>query len=172
MRKLLIPLLLIVIGCSGGVKNDTPLPNSIEGMQLKQVYSGQKAQSMLKNMHQENVPSQNTYVGEYQGKQYNAKMYITVFSNPDTAVATLEKMAGAMMSTKGASGGMAMGFQHVRKLDKYGDHVYMALQGNRAHYFYVKGNDLYWLDIDPHIAMSAMEHLVGTVAKPDTSSSM
>jgi len=170
MRKLFIPLMLIVIGligCSGGVKNQTPLPNSIEGMQLKKVYTGNQALEMVKQLHQKPVTSQDTYVGEYEGKEYNAKMYITEYQSPDSAVATLEQMAGAMMNPHG-DGASAMGFQHVRKLDKYGAHVYMALQGSRAHYFYVQGNKLYWLDIDPHVAMSAMETLVGTKAPADS----
>ena len=160
----------LLIGCGGGgIENNTPLPNSIQDMQLQNIVTGEQAQDELKKLHQKTVTSAESYIGEYQGNEYNARMYVTAYTGRDSALAALNAMANRMMDPHG--GAMQMGFQHVRKLNKYGDHVYMALQGQRAHYFYVEDSNLYWLDIDPHVAMPAMGQLVGVQESADADTS-
>jgi len=161
---------LISCGGGGGVANNTPLPNSIQDMQLQNIVTGDQAKQQIEELHQKPVTSGESYVGEYKGKNYTAKMYVTTYTGRDSALAALQQMSSMMMNPHDDA--MSMGFQHVRKLSKYGDNVYMALKGNRAHYFYVEGKDLYWLDVDPHVAMAAMQQLVGTKASADSTGMM
>jgi len=158
MKKLLPVVLLFIIACSGGVKNDTPLPDSIQSMVLQKVTQGQKADKAITELHHKQVTDAKNYIGEYKGDKYDAKLYLTEYDNTDSAIADLDSMAGRIMNPH--IGGQ-MGFQHVRQLPSLGDHVYMTLQGKRAHFFYVKGNGLYWLDVDPHMAMNSIKQLLG-----------
>ena len=156
-RAVAILIVVLLIGCGGGVENNTPLPNSIQEMQLQKVIQGEEADQVITNLHQKKVTDQQNYIGEYAGGDYDAKLYLTVYQHADSALSDLNKMNQRIQDPH--VGGQ-MGFQHTRKLTSMGEHVYMALQNQRAHYFYVDGKHLYWLDVDPHVAMNAIKQLV------------
>ncbi|MCF7803764.1 MAG: hypothetical protein K9N46_00495 [Candidatus Marinimicrobia bacterium] len=157
MRKIIsIFILGVLVGCGGGIQNDTPLPNSIQDMQISEIMQGGEADEVITKLHQKVVTDQENYIGEYSGKDYDATLYLTVYDNPDSALSDLNKMVERIQDPH--VGGQ-MGYQHTRELTKYGENVYMALQNQRAHYFYVDGNELYWLDVDPHVAMGAIQQL-------------
>lgn len=149
--------IVLLIGCGEGVENNTPLPNSIQEMQLQKVIQGEEADQVITELHKKKVTDQQNFIGEYAGKDYNAKLYLTVYQNADSALSDLNKMNARIQNPH--VGGQ-MGFQHTRQLSGIGENLYMALQNNRAHYFYVDGANLYWLDVDPHVAMPAIKQLV------------
>lgn len=157
MRKLLILASIAMIACSGGVQNDTPLPNSIQQMQLNEIIRGEEADDIITNLHQKVVTDQQNIIGKYEGTDGKATLYLTIYDDADSPVEDLDAMAKRIQDP---DVGSQMGFQHVRQLTNYGDHIYMALQNNRAHYFYVEENMLYWLDVNPQVAMPAIKQLV------------
>jgi len=81
MKKLLPVVLLFIIACSGGVKNDTPLPDSIQSMVLQKVTQGQKADKAITELHHKQVTDAKNYIGEYKGDKYDAKLYLTEYDN-------------------------------------------------------------------------------------------
>jgi len=158
MRHLLITITLgLLIACGQGVQHDTPLPDTIQNMQLQEVIQGEEANAIVTKLHQKRVTTRESVIGRYQDNQYDATLYITMYQHPDSALRDLEQMARRIRDPE--IGGK-MGFQHVRELPSYGENVYMALQNRRAHYFYVVGENLYWLDANPNVGMASLEELL------------
>lgn len=160
MKRIIAIVVLVLIGC-GNVENTTPLPDTIQNMKLHEVTQGEEADQVITQMHRKPVTDQKSYIGEYRGKEYQATLYLTIYSNPESAIQDLEQMTERIRDPQ--IGGQ-MGYQHVRGLDSYGENVYMALQNRRAHYFYVIDRHLYWLDANPHVGMAALKELLGKPA--------
>lgn len=158
MKKITIVLgVILLIGCGGGIQNDTPLPDSIQDMTLQQIIRGEAADQAITQLHKKEVTTADNYIGEYQGGEFSSTLYLTVYQDSTQALADLQKMAARIRDPQ--VGGQ-MGFQHVRHLTSYGENVYMTLQHQRAHFFYVIQNKLYWLDTNPRVAMAAIEQLL------------
>ncbi len=155
-KRLVLPLLFLLAGC-GGVENTTPLPDAIQQMQLQEVIQGEDADEIIAKMHRNLVADRSNFIGRYRGKDYSATLYLSVYAHADSAVGDLENMTSRIRDPE--IGGK-MGYQHVRELTSYGEHVYMALQNRRAHFFYAIGHSLYWLDTDPNVGMAAIEELL------------
>jgi len=159
MRFLVIFLLgAVLAACGGGVKNETPLPQSIRKMDLHRVMRDGEADSVITGLHGRPVTAAKNFIGWYQGDGTTGTLYLTVYPDSLQAIKDLNAMASRIRDPE--IGG-AMGFLHVRELPKYGNQVYLTLQNRRAHFFFVKGSGLYWLEVDPRIAMDAIRELTG-----------
>ncbi len=157
MKKIVLLIGILLLGCGGGIQNDTPLPNSIQDMTLRKIIEGEEADQVITQLHQKEVTSATNYIGEYQGSDYSSTLYLTVYQDSSQALTDLHKMAERIQDPQ--VGGQ-MGFQHVRQLTSYGNNVYMTLQNQRAHFFYVIRNKLYWLDTNPRVALAAIKQLL------------
>lgn len=157
MKKIVILIGILLLGCGGGIQNDTPLPNSIQDMTLRKIIEGEEANQVITRLHKKEVTTATNYVGEYAGSDYSSTLYLTVYPDSTQALADLQKMAERIQDPQ--VGGQ-MGFQHVRHLTSYGENVYMTLQNQRAHFFYVIQNKLYWLETNPQVALAAIKQLL------------
>jgi hypothetical protein len=154
----MIPLLLVLISCGEASDDGFQLPDTLQQMKLTNAIQGESADKIITQMHQKVVTDQINYIGKYTSSQYNANLYVTVYDNPDDALTDLENMADRI---KDPEVGAKLGYRHVRELPDLGRKAYMSLQSNRVHYFFVQNNELYWLDVDPHVAKAALDDLVG-----------
>ncbi len=151
-------MLLLFIECSPKISpTDTPLPGSVQDMTLQQIIQGEEADSIITHLHRKIVTEAESYIGMYQGAGSTGTMYITVYPESVQAVEDLTRMADRIRDPE--IGGK-MGFLHFRELTRYGDNVYMALQHQRAHFFYVRTNKLYWWDVEPQVAISSLQELM------------
>lgn len=143
---------MLMVGCGGGV-NNIPLPDAIQGMKLQETLRDGRADSVITQLHGKTVTAAKNFIGRYRSSHYSGTLYLTIYPDSVQALNALTAMATRIQDPQ--IGGQ-MGFIHVRELPQYGRHVYITLQKQRAHFFFVKGNSLYWLDVNPAIAMNAI----------------
>lgn len=144
---------VFLVGC-GGETNLTPLPDAIQGMKLQETLQDGRADSVITQLHGKTVTAAQNFIGRYRSSHYSGTLYLTIYPDSVRAINALNAMAARIQDPQ--IGGQ-MGFIHVRELPKYGPHVYITLRKQRAHFFFVEGNTLYWLDINPAIAMNAIQ---------------
>jgi hypothetical protein len=155
MKRLIYGLVVVIlaVGCNQG-QSGNPLPASIADMDRTNVIQGEDADKIITELHRKVVTDQQNFIGKYSDDQYSATLYITRYDNENGALEDFRRMAERI--NKPEIGG-SMGFQHVRPVPELGNHAYMTLQGGRVHYYFVKDEMLYWLDVHPEIAMQVVE---------------
>lgn len=125
------------------------MPETIVGMQLEKVISGEEAARIVNRMHRDEVATRENFIGHYQGDGRSAVYYVSLYDSPDQAEDAMEAMA-AVMKKEGH------GFTHLMKRSDQDTPFYMALGQGQAHYFFSRDIELVWLAVDIPVAEKAI----------------
>jgi len=148
-----IPFLFITTCTS----RDIPLPPSLGSLHLEQVKSDEEARLEINRLHGKPITFQRGYVGTYVADNGSAKLWVSEHSSTGDAAAALAKMARGMKLAKSGE------FWHLQEISIEGLQVYFVLGMGQAHYFFAKGNRVYWLAADPLLAKQTIRDLVSKV---------
>lgn len=136
LKFLTVVAAILIWGCMPAT--DIRTPEKIGAKERMRVISGEEAAAIVNKLHRGEVAGDDNVIAEY-GSDKKDQLYITYYLDPPAAqkafVAMIEKMRAAKNSP----------FFHLMPLQKYRNQVYITLGMGVAHYIYVSGNFLLWL---------------------------
>lgn len=148
-----LPAVLVAVACSGHPEGDTPLPQSVQGLELVAVTSGAAAEAALERLHGKDVAPTESHIGHYGTGVLRAVLYVSRFDDRRRADAQL----GAMSERIGAG---SSGFGHHRRFSVSDRDVRSLLGQGQVHFLFVTRNDLVWLAVAPPLARAALAELL------------
>ncbi len=109
---------------------------------------------MIARLHGKEVAPLQSYIGAYHDGPRHIMLYVSVFESEDQAQSLL-----AAMSKRIGQG--SSGFGHHVRFRVRDREIHMVLGQGQVHYFYVKGQSVYWLGLPPDLAPAGLAELLG-----------
>lgn len=134
----------------GGFTSETSVPSlpaKIAGLDMVSELTGDAALQQIATMHPSEFPVTGAVVGDYQGKDGKATMWVAVNPSDAMAPAMADQMATAI------GGGQTPFSQPVETQPG----VWMSEGLGQVHYFFAAGNGVWWLSVDPPLAKGALQ---------------
>jgi hypothetical protein len=129
--------MIFLFGCVNSA-TELPTPEQIGQKERVRVISGDKAAVIINKMHSQSVAAAANVIAEY-GQDKKDILYISFYKKEKAAGEAfnlmIEKLAAAKRSP----------FFHLMPLKKYQNKAYLTLGMGAAHYIYLSGNYLLWL---------------------------
>lgn len=144
-------------GCSRTC-DQVEIPKAIGLLNLVEEMDRDKAREVIDRLHGKGVAPTESRIGTYKNEEESATLYVSAFSNETEA-----KQVRAEMAARIAEGNPV--FDHYKELTILNHQVAMCLGMGQVHYFFERGNLVYWLGVDLPIAKTAIEDLIGDISK-------
>ncbi len=155
MKPFILALFALIVACgSSQTQQENILPEEIATMTRTHAIMGADADTIITRLHRKVVTDQKNFIGQYSNGNHKATLYVTRYTEKDSALKDFQRMAERINNPK--IGG-SMGYKHIRNVPELGNHAYMTLEGERVHYYFVQESKLYWLEVDPEMAMNAVK---------------
>lgn len=158
-RALGAAALLAVTGACAGDRPESPLPETLHGLELIEQQTGDEAAAVLTRLHDQDVAPTESFIGRYGTEEIGATIYVSRFASSQEATDQLVAMADGI-------GEGAAGYGHHRTFEVFGREVHSVFGRGEVHFFYADGNDLTWLGAHPMFATLALADLLGV--SPDS----
>lgn len=147
-------LIFVLISACLSQAPEITLPDSISGLPLTRVISGEEAEKIIERMHDKSIAPDLNQIGFYTGNSRQAILYVSSFGSARKANKRLKEMSDEI-GTAGSSG-----FGHQVQF-RVNDHpIHLVVGYGQVHFFYAQGNYLYWLTIDADMARAALAQVL------------
>ncbi len=156
MKKTVILLnLIILILLDGCIQNNQEdfIPPSLAGTTLQKKVTGEEAATIIARLHSKEVAPLESAIGYYGTEGKPATLYVSTYGSQQKAEEILTDMSDRI-------GNGSSGFWHHRNFNVKDSKIQMVLGQGQVHYFFVKGNSLYWLAIQADNAHQALAQLL------------
>lgn len=129
------------------------LPAMLGSLQLTGDYSGEEAREIVNRMHDKSVSPDENLIGTYRSPEGEATLYISMYGEPSAAEKDFRKMI--LLIQPGSPV-----FRDFQQMSVAGKEVGFCRGLGQWHYFFARGNVLYWLAADEPVARMAILHLL------------
>lgn len=153
---ILVAVALFLFFRSEGKTNT--LPADLGEMKLTQQLSGEPAQGMIDHLHGKGVTPRENFIGFYEGSGAQATLYVSVYADEAEAKEVYRKMAQRIQAGNPV-------FGSYKEVSVAGQPVSECMGMGQVHYFFFRGNRVYWLETDPSAAQRAAESLLNTIGR-------
>jgi len=136
LKFLAVAAAILIWGCMQAT--DIRTPEKIGAKERVRVISGEQAAATVNKLHRGEVAGDDNVIAEY-GSDEKDLLYITFYGDPQAAQKAFDAMIEKVRAAKNSP------FFHLMPLQKYRNPVYLTLGMGAAHYIYVSGNFLLWL---------------------------
>lgn len=143
------------------MRNDPVLPKTLGSLEMTNEVRGDKARSIINQMHGKGVTPTDNIIGTYEGTGGTATMYLSNYETREQSQQVLAKMVG----------GIKTGFTPFSNYERMiieNIEVSFCIGSGQSHYFFCSGKSLYWLTADPAVAASALRTLLDTLKRTAT----
>jgi hypothetical protein len=145
-----VPLLLVTL-------LESPVPPSLGGLTRVRLVTGIEAEGIVNRLHGRSVSTRENAIGTFAGPQGSATVYLTVYGSVSSAQTAEQRMEERIDSGD-------FGFSHVNRMTFEGKRVAACVGVGQVHFFYSRGNRLYWLTSDYAVAREALKDLLARTA--------
>lgn len=154
--------LLVGILCVGGVAlllyygtrdTESLIPAELGDLKRTGEVRGDEARGMIDRLHGGVVTPQENVIGFYEGKGSRATLYVSVYPDAGDASAVDSTMERRIQAGNPV-------FRGVRKLIVDGHALSECTGMGQVHYFFSRGNRVYWLGVDSPVAERVVEGLL------------
>ena len=132
---------------------DFTLPTMLGSLQLTGGHSREEAREIVNRMHGKSVSPDQNLIGNYRSPEGEATLYVSLYGEPSAAAKDFRRMLHLIQP-----GGPV--FRDFQQMSVAGKEVAFCRGLGQWHYFFARGNALYWLAADEPVAEMAILHLL------------
>ncbi|RMF61082.1 MAG: hypothetical protein D6748_02550 [Calditrichaeota bacterium] len=151
--SILFIFLALICSCNA-MAPEIHLPDSIQGLPLRQKISGKEAEKMLERMHNKDVAPGKNVIGVYQAGPHRTILYASSFPTRGKALDRLEEMSKEI-------GSGSSGFENHIQFEVNKNIIHQVTGYGQLHYFFAVDKFLYWLSVDYPLAHGSLAELLG-----------
>lgn len=141
------------------VRKDLALPKALGSMQLREEIRGERANTIINNMHGKRVTPKDNMIALYESDEGTATAYLSVYDSRTESETTFGQMVSGI--EKGISP-----FADLRRMKIRGHDVAFCIGFGQAHYFFFVEESVYWLTADFAVAEEAVNGLFAELRGP------
>ena len=138
-------------------RDDLMLPRTLGSLEMRDEVRGDKARSIINQMHGKGVTPTDNMIGVYTSSTGTATIYLSEYDTPAQAEETSSQMVHGI--EKGTSP-----FSDFKTLTIHGQEVSYCVGFGQAHYFFFVDESVYWLTADFGVAEEAATELIRAIS--------
>jgi hypothetical protein len=129
------------------------VPENLAGMELQQTFVNKEAEKIVNQLHGKFVSGTENIVAYYNNDDSKGELYISTFKDTLKALEIFHKMMRGVRQDTSV-------FTHFTPRIIGEQAVVMVIGVGQIHYFFTKGREVYWLQIDQPKAELAISDLI------------
>lgn len=137
-------------------KKDLQLPKTLGTLQLQEEIRGERANTIINNMHGKRVTPRDNMIATYESNYGTATVYLSVYENKPESEKTFQQMVSGIQRGTGP-------FTDLQRQTVYNHDVAFCVGFGQAHYFFVIDESVYWLTADFAVAEEAVNGLLAVL---------
>lgn len=131
------------------------VPEKLAGMELQQTLLDKEAEEKVNQLHGKSVSGTENIVAYYENDDYKGELYISTFKDTLKALDIFHNMMRGVRRDTSV-------FTHFTPRIVGEQSIIMLLGMRQVHYFFTKGREVYWLQIDQPKAEIAISELINS----------
>lgn len=155
MRRIIFSAALL-FALSFCTKEPVTIPEEFSGLKLVEHLTGAEAINFVNRLHFNSVTSEKNEIGFYSGEKGNAIIYITYYSDENSASDNYEKMTRKISPENSI-------FERGSFFEVSGRKVYRTFGMGQTHYVFTISNRLFWISAENAWARKFLDEYIDLI---------